>query len=224
MGSPGVRPGCSMLKRIILLWIILPLAVQLNGQADFLRFGSEGQVPAALKKNVLTALSFYPELKDTRIRFIVKKNLRNSVMQAQPVAPSLLRGRKKRRYRVNISPQFRLVHASIPITSLPDSVLVGWIGHELGHILDYERRNNTGMMAFGYRYYFYPGFVKRAEEAADTLAVARGLGRYLIATKRFILDHAELPPAYKEKIARLYLSPEAILELVEKLEGRNRRP
>jgi hypothetical protein len=44
------------------------------------------------------------------------------------------------------------------------------------------------------------------------------LGQYLIATKRFILDHAELPQAYKDKIARLYVSPDEITEQVRLLE------
>ena len=35
---------------------------------------------------------------------------------------------------------------------------------------------------------------------ADSLAVERGMGNYIVATKRFILDHAELPQAYKDKI------------------------
>lgn len=96
--------------------------------------------------------------------------------------------------------------------------MIGWIGHELGHILDYEGRSNAGMISFGYRYYFSPAYVKHAEMVADSLAVERGMGNYIIATKRFILNHAELPQAYKDKISRLYLSPDVIVEQVRKLE------
>jgi hypothetical protein len=62
--------------------------------------------------------------------------------------------------------------------------------------------------------------VKEAERVADTYAVERGLGKYIIATKRFILDHAELPQSYKDKIARLYLSPDVIVEMVKKMEAK----
>jgi hypothetical protein len=96
--------------------------------------------------------------------------------------------------------------------------MVGWIGHELGHILDYESMSNAGMVSFGYRYYFSPTYVKHSEMIADSLAVERGMGNYIVATKRFILDHAELPQAYKDKISRLYLSPDVIVEQVKKLE------
>ncbi len=139
-------------------------------------------------------------------------------MQAQPVFTTLLHRRKNRRYRINISAQFKLIHTQIPIMEIPDEVMIGWIGHELGHILDYEGMTNSGLVTFGYRYYFYPTYVKQAEMVADSLAVERGMGNFIIATKRFILNHAELPQSYKDKIARLYLSPDVIMEKVKELE------
>ena len=144
-------------------------------------------------------------------------------MQAQPVFTTLLQKRKNRRYRINISVYFKLIHSQIPIEEIPDEVMIGWIGHELGHILDYEGRSNAQLVSFGYRYYFFPAYVKQAERVADSYAVERGMGRYIIATKRFILDHAELPQSYKDKIARLYLSPDVIVEQVKKLEEKKQQ-
>ncbi|OLY94586.1 hypothetical protein BUE76_01245 [Cnuella takakiae] len=200
----------------------LSQAAHTNAQVppELLAFGHHKQIPENLAKNILTALSFYPELRDTRIHFILKENIRGSVMQAQPVFHTLLRKRAHRRYRIHISEEFKLVNARQSITEIPDTVMIGWIGHELGHILDYEGRTNKGLMHFGYRYVLDPSFVKQAERVADTLAVARGMGRHIIATKRFILDHASLPQAYKDKIARLYLSPDVILEQVQQLEAK----
>jgi len=185
---------------------------------ELLQYRHNKQIPAAIEQNVLKALSFYPELKDATISFVFKTNIKTSVMQAQPVFTTLLLKRKNRRYRINISAQFKLINAQIPIQQIPDEVMIGWIGHELGHILDYERRSNTAMVSFGIGYYFSSAYVKGAERMADTYAVERGLGKYIIATKRFILDHAELPQAYKDKIARLYLSPDVIVEQIKKLE------
>jgi hypothetical protein len=185
---------------------------------ELLQFGQNKQIPALIEKNVLKALSFYPELENTTIGFIFKTNIKTSVMQAQPVPMTLLGRRKNRRYRINISEYFKLINTQIPIQQIPDDVMIGWIGHELGHILDYEGKSNAGMVSFGYRYYFHSSFVKHAEMVADSLAVERGMGNYIVATKRFILDHAELPQAYKNKIARLYLSPDVIVEQVIKLE------
>lgn len=186
--------------------------------SELMQFRQNKTIPTLIENNVLKALSFYPELKDATVSFIFKKNIKTSVMQAQPVFTTLLGRRKNRRYRINISEHFKLLKSQMPIQEIPDDVMVGWIGHELGHILDYEGRSNLGLISFGYRYYFHSSFVKHAEMLADSFAVERGMGNYIVATKRFILDHAELPPAYKDKIRRLYLSPDVIVEQVRKLE------
>ncbi|WP_374165677.1 hypothetical protein [Arcticibacter sp. MXS-1] len=188
--------------------------------AEWAEFRSNKQIPAVIEKNVLHALSFYPELQNTPIHFKFRKNIKSSVMQAQPVFSSILRSRGKRAYQINISSLFKLVHAAVPIHQIPDNIMVGWIGHELGHVMDYESRSNLDMIRFGLSYLLSSRFIRKAEQVADTHAVNHGLGEYIIATKRFILEHAELPQAYKDKIARLYLSPDAIVEQVKKLEER----
>jgi hypothetical protein len=195
-----------------------------NGQddKDVLKFRNNKQIPSSIEKNVLKALSFYPELQNTCINFLFKTKIKTSVMQAQPVFTSLLGKRKNRHYRINISKEFRLINSNMPIEQIPDEVMIGWIGHELGHILDYEGKSNTGMVSFGYRYYFHSSFVRHAEMMADSLAVERGMGDFIVATKRFILDHAELPQSYKDKIRRLYLSPDIIVEQVRKLEEKKK--
>lgn len=187
-------------------------------RAELASFGQHKHIPAVIEKNVLTALSFYPELTNTVIRFVFKRTIKSSVMQAQPVFSTLLNRRKNRAYQINISAMFKLTHTAIPIHQLPDAIMIGWIGHELGHIMDYESRSNVGMVGFGLSYVLSPDYVKKVEQIADQYAVNHGLGKYLIETKRFILNHAELPQAYKDKIARLYVSPEEIVEQVRKLE------
>ena len=175
-------------------------------------------IPSIIEKNVLTALSFYPALRHVPIRFVFKQRIKASVMQAQPVFSTLLKRRKHRAYQINISALFRLTHTAMPIHQIPDAIMIGWLGHELGHIMDYERRSNLGLVGFGLGYVLSAAYVKKVERLADAFAVQHGLGRYLIATKRFILDHADLPQAYKDKIARLYVSPELITEQVRQLE------
>lgn len=202
--------------------MLIPELISTNSSTrkERLQFYSNKRIPAVIEKNVLTALSFYPELKNTSINFIFKKDLKTSVMQAQPVFTTLLRSRKNRSYRIIISSKFRLIKDELPILQIPDEVMVGWIGHELGHILDYEGKTNKQLVSFGYNYYFNSTFVKHAEMVADSLAVERGMGNYIVSTKRFILDHAGLPQAYKDKIARLYLSPDVIVEQVKVLEAK----
>jgi len=211
----------------LLLIVLIMLFQMMNASEEpgsgHLQFRNNKQIPAVIEKSALVALSFYPELKNTTISFIFKKNIKTSVMQAQPVFMTLLGRRKDRRYRINISAQFKLIHSQMPIEQIPDTVMIGWIGHELGHIVDYEGRSNGAMVKFGYQYYFHPEYVKHAEMVADSFAVERGMGHYIVATKRFILDNADLPQEYKDKIKRLYLSPDVIVEQVRKLEEKKQQ-
>ncbi len=189
-----------------------------NVTAGMAKFSKNKQIPKVIAIQILMALSHYPELKDTHIRFLFTQKLKGSIMAARPVIRTLLGPRNKRIYDILISPVFKLQHAIEPIHQVEDDVLVGWIGHELGHIMDYERRNTWSVAKFGLLYWLSKRYVRKAERIADTFAVNRGMGHFILATKQFILGHSGLSTRYKNKIARLYLSPDDIVKLVKELE------
>jgi hypothetical protein len=207
------------MRVILLLFMLANTTSFATGiEPSLLRYKQNKQIPRVIEQNVLIALSHYPELENTHIRFVFKQNIKGSIMQAQPVLSSIFKQRKERVYQINISALFKLKHSAEPIHQLPDNILIGWIGHDLGHVMDYETRGKLNLVGFGISYVFSAKYRRQRELVADTLAVESGLGKYIIDTKRFILDQAELPAAYKEKIARIYLSPDAIVEQVRKLE------
>lgn len=175
-------------------------------------------VPPSIKEEVRIALSHYPELIDTPIEFKFKKNIKRSFMQAQPKFSGIFKKRKNRSYYIMISEKLHIEDEEFGVEELPQDVLIGWIGHELGHIMDYRDRKGFNLLAFGVRYILSNNYIREAERAADTYAVNHGMGEYILATKDFILGHANLSEVYKARIKRLYLSPEEIVELVEELE------
>lgn len=173
-------------------------------------------IPDEIRSVTLEALSYFPELLDIRIDFEFKKNISGSVMQAQPRVRSLiLNNKKNRRYKIKISRFLELEDEMVPMEELPRDVLLGWIGHELGHIKDYVNRSSVNLMGFGAKYYCSSRFVTKAEIAADTYAVSCGMGDKIVATKNFVLNHDRLPEAYKNKIRSLYMSPGEIMSMVE---------
>ncbi|MBD1432278.1 hypothetical protein H8B06_05520 [Sphingobacterium sp. DN00404] len=188
----------------------------INGQLQ--AFSKNKEIPKVIEQLVFAALSHYPELAHTHIRFIFSQKLKKSVMAARPVVGTLLQSRNKRVYDILISPVFKLTQSIEPIHHLPKDVLIGWLGHELGHIMDYEQRTLWGVAKFGLLYWLSKRYVRKAERVADTFAVNRGMASYILSTKEFILGHSELSSRYKEKIARLYLSPDDIVELVSEME------
>ncbi len=137
-------------------------------------------------------------------------------MLAQPTLRSLFGSRKKRKYVVLISKRFKISGRQFLTKDVSEGILIGWLGHELGHIMDYKDRSSLDLLWFGLKYLFYGSHIREAERAADTFAVASGMGNYILDTKKFILDHADIPKKYKDRIRRYYLSPEEIMDMVAK--------
>lgn len=186
-------------------------------QKDTLKFENK-IVPDEIWRETYIALSHYPELKNTPIEFKFKKEIQKSFMQAQPKISGLLKNKKKRSYFVLISEQIEIEDVVFDVKNVPSEVLIGWIGHELGHIMDYRERSAINMLWFGIKYLTSKKYIQEAERAADTYAVNHGLGKYIIATKDFILNHTHLADAYKARIKRLYLSQEEIMALIDEID------
>lgn len=187
-----------------------------NSNQNLEKFATNKVIPNEIRELTLEALSYFPDLINTKIDFQFKNNIHGSVMQAQPKVGSLfVHSKENRAYKIKISRNLFLEDNPIPIEQLPDDVLLGWIGHELGHIQDYIERGSMNLLGFGIKYYLSNSFVTKAEIAADSYAVAHGLGEKIIATKNFVLNHDQIPLTYKQKIEALYLSPGEILSMVD---------
>lgn len=204
---------------LLTLFLMLPACYAQQSsmqQKDSLQFNNK-IVPDAIWREAYVALSHYPELKDTPIEFRFKKNIKKSFMQAQPKIGGLFKKRKDRSYLIFINKEFRIEDESFDITMVPPEVLVGWIGHELGHIMDYRERSGINLIWFGLKYLTSKNYIREAERAADTYAVNHGLGKEIIATKDFILNHSRLSDTYKARIENLYLSQEEIMVLINEV-------
>lgn len=171
-------------------------------------------IPESIHDEVVVALSHYPELFNTAIEFKFKDNIKKSTMQAQPRFSSFFNAKENREYIIKISRQIQIDNEEFTITDIPSDVLIGWIGHELGHVVDYSDRTNLGMLIFGINYLFSSQYIRDAERTADTYAVAHGMGDYILKTKDFILENADISEKYKERIRRLYISTEEVMDLI----------
>ena len=138
-------------------------------------------------------------------------------MQAQPKISGLLKSRDNWSYLIFINKEFHIEGEKFDLSMVPSEVLVGWLGHELGHIMDYQNRSSLDLVWFGIKYLTSKNYIREAERAADTYAVNHGLGEQIIATKNFILNHSKLSDVYKNRIADLYLSPEEIMVMIDEV-------
>lgn len=170
--------------------------------------------PGSLKDEIQKTLTYFPNLKNVPVEFKFKKKIKRSTMQAQPRFTKVLSPRHKREYIIFIKRHFKLGDIDTPIENLPQDVLIGWLGHELGHVMDYERMSNFQLIKFGLKYLTSGKAIVNAERQADTYAVKQGMQTYIMATKTFILDHADISETYKARMKKYYLSPEEIMDLV----------
>ncbi|MBJ7881235.1 hypothetical protein JEM65_11325 [Gelidibacter salicanalis] len=173
-------------------------------------------IPNSISKEIHKALEYYPELEDTHIEFRFKPNIKKSTMQARPTFGSFFRSRENRSYVILISETFKIADKQFLTTHIPSDILIGWIGHELGHIMDYTHRNKLNLMWFGIKYVLSDTHIVEAERAADTYAVQHNMEEYILKTKDFILNNADIHDAYKLRIKKYYLSPEEIMDVIEK--------
>jgi len=176
---------------------------------------SQHIIPNSIEKEAKIALSHYPELRNTPIEFKFKKNIAKSTMQAQPSFTGIFGSKKKRGYKILISESITIADKEYSTKEIPSKIMIGWLGHELGHVLDFKDRSGFNLIGFGLGYVFSKSYLKNAERRADSFAVAHGMENYILATKEFILTKAGLSKKYVSRIKELYLSPEEIMNLVE---------
>ncbi len=175
-------------------------------------------IPEELLEPVTEALSYFPELEKIHISFEFRDKIGGSIMQAQPKFLSLFVDQKeKRKYRIKITRNLFLDDEVVPIEDVPYDALLGWIGHELGHIMDYLDRSSSNMMKFGMKYMMSNRSLTEAELTADGYAIGCGMGIHILANKNYILNNEFFEDIYKEKIRTLYMSPGQILSIQEML-------
>ena len=103
-----------------------------------------------LKLAFYVALHRYPELHHTRITLNHKAI--NSTMQAQPSPDFLLQRKSNRSYRIFVNNNPDLT--GINYEELSFNGLVGWIGHEFAHLIDYNTMKNRELIGFIAGYVF----------------------------------------------------------------------
>jgi len=190
-----------------LFFLIITLSTSMNAQHI---------IPDSISVEINKALEYYPELRETHIEFRFKRNIKKSTMQARPTFGSFFRSRKNRRYVVLISETFKISDKKFLTKHIPSDILIGWIGHELGHVMDYSNRSKLNLIWFGIKYLLSDTHIVEAERAADTYAIRHNMEEYILKTKDFILNNAEIHDAYKLRIKKYYLSPEEIMEMIKK--------
>lgn len=108
------------------------------------QFGHNKELPEGFELQTLLALSHYPELADTHIRFIVDDV--NIPLSSRPWWGSMLHNAQQRTYLVVIDSEREGGRDALLLKNQPFNAQIGIIGHELAHTVYYLERSFFGIL------------------------------------------------------------------------------
>lgn len=164
-----------------------------------------------LKLAFYVALRHFPEINDVSLKLKLK-NI-SATMQAQPKWTFIFRTKENRGYQILINRDNTI--NGMYYKDLSFNSLVGWIGHELAHILDYSKKDNAEMVAFIADYVMSKERMRKTETKADRETIRHGLGIQLLDGVTFFHNNKRISREYREKKKNFYMSPEEIVAEIQ---------
>lgn len=163
----------------------------------------------------LIALTFYPELVDTKIQF--KRSNIKTTMATRPTMGSAMKNKSKRLYTIHVDNDLVGNDGLVVDDQIPFNALVGLIGHEYAHILDYESMSMWQITKMGSKY-SSKKFKMALERKIDRVTINRGLGWQLRDWAEYSMETCNASSAYKAFKKRTYLNKNQIVDFMEQNE------
>jgi hypothetical protein len=180
-------------------------------------FGPGKKYPPQFEKQILIALSYYPELKNTTILF--RSKVRHATAITRSSWPGIFGQKKKRDYVITISDSIEPMLMPILLKNLPFNAQVGVIGHELGHVVQYAAKNTLQLIQYAVNN-ISAKYIDRFEYQADSICIAHGLGYQLLEWSSFVRKEMNTEnwdgPDYvhRPKKRERYMNPATILKRI----------
>lgn len=182
-----------------------------------MEFGKYKKIPASIEKPVLIALSYYPELKDTQIRFRIKK--RHTPLQTRATWAGVFKRKEIRDYVITISDSTEAMLTPILFKNVSFNLQIGVAGHELAHVADFSTYSSLGIIWHGIRN-VSPKYIDKFEFKTDSICIAHGLGYQLLAWSKNLrkkmnsINWRGPDYAHKPQNTERYMNPSTIQQRI----------
>ena len=173
------------------------------------------KVPAEFENSILTALLYYPELEETRIKF--KSRRISTTMAARPTLFSIFKRKHKRNYIISINNRENKRKAPL-LEEVSFEAQSGIIGHELAHIVDYNGKSAVQVIAIGIGYAFSNEYRRDLEYKIDRMAINRGLGDGLYTFRLYVEEDAKTTERYRIYKEYIYMTSNEIANLIKSID------
>jgi len=184
------------------------------------QYGQNKQLPPGFELQALIALSYFPELKNTHIKFMVKHAY--SLLQTRPIGRGIF-NRHTRQFTITISDSTYWKLMPIQLDSMNFNAQIGVIGHELSHVSDFINRSLINLAMSGVKH-LSSKYIDRFEYRTDSICIAHGLGYQLLAWSRFVRatlhtgDYDGADNIDKPMLHERYMNPATITARMKKLD------
>lgn len=168
-------------------------------------------VPEKFECAFYKAVSYFPELKKTHIKFTRKRI--GTTLNCRPTLGSLLfRVKENRRYviRLNNDP----TSDAVKIKEVSFNAKIGVFGHEIAHVQDYNKRTIAGVIKRAGDYLSNQRKAK-FEKEIDKNTILVGLGWQAYDWAYYMHYLSNIPQEYRKFKENTYLGPEEIKSIIE---------
>jgi hypothetical protein len=141
-------------------------------------FGTKKEIPHQYEKPILTALSYFPELKEVHIIFKIKKAY--TPLTTSPDFAGVFQRKDHRTYIITISDQTIDTLKPLLFQNLTFEQQIGVMGHELSHVVDFNSKNFPQTIGVGIGH-ISKRYLDKMEFNTDRICIQHGLGKYLLA-------------------------------------------
>jgi hypothetical protein len=181
-------------------------------------YGNNKKYPLQFEKQILIALSHYPELKNTSI--IIQTKPKHSPGFTRVTWGGLFEPPARRHFLIVISDSTEKMLMPLIFKNLSFNTQIALIGHELAHVTDFLRKTTLEFIKHGINN-VSARYIDRFEFNTDAICIEHGLGYQLLEWSRYVREKMHTVNwdgpdyAHRPKKRERYMNPSTIIARIK---------